>query len=300
MIVLRKFVLSIIVILFLVLALAGCNLPMMANEGSTGDDLAEIQVAQTMVAIQILEKSATAQADQPIDAGEMQPINALTATMTLTPSITSTATITMTPTITLTSTLDTPMVSVSHVTYCRTGPGTMYDLVGTLMEGEEAKIVARSEDGQYWVIKNPDAASECWLWGYYATAVGPTNSLPIYMPPPTPTPAFDWSGSWTSSVVLVGDPPGPGVIMSVNVNGKDLTASMDIGCGNVFSLVGTISDDYLSVSGTWTDVHLSSGNFELFAVGTNQFNGNRDFGVDMSAWCGWRGGAGAPSTCYRE
>ncbi len=264
----RKYIIPVFTLFLMILILSGCNLPMMVKESSSGDDLAEIQLAQTMLAVQVLEKSRTAQAEPPKDADAVQPENALPSTVTLTPTFTSTSTITLTPTITLTSTLDIPMVSVSHGTYCRTGPGTMYDLVGTLMEGEDAEIVARSEDGQYWVIKNPDASGECWLWGYYATAVGPTDSLPIYLPPPTPTPAFDWSGSWTSSVVLAGDPPGAGVIMSVNVNGKDFTASMDIGCGTVISLIGTIRDDYLAVSGTWSDTHLNGGNFELFAVGT--------------------------------
>ena len=125
MVISRRLRILILIMFLQSLVLAGCNLPKMAKEGSSGEDLAEIQVAQTMLAIQILEKSATAQAEQPIDADAIQPINALTSTMTLTPTITSTSTITLTPTITLTSTLNTPMVSISHGTYCRTGPGTI-------------------------------------------------------------------------------------------------------------------------------------------------------------------------------
>ena len=294
---LRVFVILSMILMSLVLE--GCNLPMMQEGGSSDDEILEIQIAQTMVAIQAMEMTETARVAPLIETDALAPLDTLTSTLTLSPTFTSTSTITLTPTITLTATLGKPMVSVRQNTNCRKGPGTVYDIVGALLVGEEAEIVARSEDGGYWIIQNPDGAGECWLWGYYATAVGPTDGLPTYMPPPTPTPAFDWAGSWTASIVASGDPPGPGRPMTITVDDKDFSASMDIGCGGIVNLVGTIADDYLSVSGTWLDTPYT-GSFKLFAVGTNQFQGSRVYGTDMHSWCGWRGGAGAPSPCYRE
>ena len=294
---LRVFVILSMILMSLVLE--GCNLPMMQEGGSSDYELLQIQVDQTMIAIQAFKMSETARVEPAIATDELTSLDTLIPTLTLTPRFTSTPTITLIPTITLTTTLDRPMVSVSQNTNCRIGPGTVYDIVGALLVGETAEIVARSEDGGYWIIQNPDGAGECWLWGYYATAVGPIEGLPTVMPPPTPTPAFYWAGSWTASIVHVGDPPGPGRPMTITVDDKNFSASMDLGCGGMVNLVGMIDDDCLSVSGTWSDTH-RTGSFVLFAFGTNQFQGRYVYGTDMYAWCGWRGGAGAPSPCYRE
>jgi hypothetical protein len=79
---------------------------------------------------------------------------------------------------------DRPMVSVSYKTNCRTGPGIGYTRVGGLLVGQQAEIVGVSEDGEYWVIKNPLRPGECWLWGRYATVSGDTSGLPRVTPPP--------------------------------------------------------------------------------------------------------------------
>jgi len=79
---------------------------------------------------------------------------------------------------------DRPMVSVSYKTNCRTGPGVRYTIVGGLLVGERAEVVGVSEDGAYWVIKNPNRPGECWLWGGFATVSGQTSGLPRLTPPP--------------------------------------------------------------------------------------------------------------------
>jgi len=84
-------------------------------------------------------------------------------------------------------------VVVSVDTNCRSGPGSDYELVGALVVGEQAKIIAQAEideEGasiQYWIIENPDKDGLCWLWGEYASVGGDTWSLPVITPPPTPT-----------------------------------------------------------------------------------------------------------------
>jgi hypothetical protein len=89
-----------------------------------------------------------------------------------------------------TSTPLVPLISVSVATNCRVGPGRAYDRVGALLVGEVAEVVGRDPTGNYWYIRNPDSGPQfCWLWGEYATLGGNISALPIFTPPPTPTPA---------------------------------------------------------------------------------------------------------------
>jgi hypothetical protein len=108
---------------------------------------------------------------------------------TSTPEISVTPTLTSSPTLTLTPVV--PMVSVSSLTNCRSGPGTAYDILGGLPVGQTAKVVGRSVNNDFWIIKLPsNLAISCWLWGQYATVTGNTSGLAIFDPPPTPTPLF--------------------------------------------------------------------------------------------------------------
>ncbi len=121
-----------------------------------------------------------------------------TATFTFTTEPpTVTATETQTPTQTLTATLEytptplIPLISVSTPTNCRNGPGKVYGMEGALLVGEYAEVYGRDPTNNYWYIRNPDSGPEyCWVWGKYATLIGPTLLLPIFTPPPTPTPTF--------------------------------------------------------------------------------------------------------------
>lgn len=109
---------------------------------------------------------------------------ALPTTTPLPPTAAATATFAYT------ATPSVPMVSVSVDTNCRTGPGKVYDYIGALLAGEKAEVVGKDAAETYWVIKNPDASGNCWLWGYYATVSGNTDNLQVYAAPPTPTPTF--------------------------------------------------------------------------------------------------------------
>ncbi len=114
-----------------------------------------------------------------------------TFTAIFTSTATETSTPTLIPTATRTSTPSQPMVSVSVATNCRVGPGKIYQLVGGLPAGQWVRVYARDPGGNYWFIRNPDRTSQfCWIWGEYATVIGPTGQLPVYTPPPTPTPTM--------------------------------------------------------------------------------------------------------------
>jgi len=107
------------------------------------------------------------------------------------PTITPSATLSPTPVFTSTSLV--PLISVSVPTNCRVGPGRAYTRVGGLAVGQVAEVVGRNAAGTYWYIRNPnDPNGFCWLWGEYATVTGNFAALPIFTPPPTPTPVPDF------------------------------------------------------------------------------------------------------------
>ncbi len=263
--------------LVLILGLSGCNLP-----GNTQD----IPIDDLVATYQKQTEDALG-SDSPLE-GETSEPSAETPQPSLTPSAT----------VTPTATQGKPTVSVSVDTNCRTGPGKVYDWIGGLLVGEKAEVVGRSTDGQYWVIKNPDQSGECWLWGNYATVTGSTTDLPRYTPPPTPTPAFGWEGNWTTYNTDTSDHLEETWPMSITVDGKVFKGIADVGGGEIITATGTVSDDYLSVSGSWVGPGGYSGTFEFFAAGVNQFHGNIDNGIEVYGWCGGRAGAGQPVPCY--
>jgi len=147
------------------IGLAACNFPLGASASGGAVDTA---VAMTL-------------------AAQASPTSGTTATLapqaTATPALTATSTLTPTPSV--------PMVSVSLATNCRSGPGTVYDLLGQLPVGQAAIVLGRDGTGQYWIINNPsNPGSTCWLWGQYATVSGNISTLPVIPVPPTPTPTI--------------------------------------------------------------------------------------------------------------
>jgi len=169
----------------LMLATAACN----SNVVSTPDpNSINTAVAQTIVAIQI----QSAVPGIPITGPEtVTPFPSVTASPTLSP------TVTLTPSPVFTATPTVPLISVSVPTNCRVGPGKAYQRVGALLVGEFAQIYGRDAAGNYWYIANPDVSGGfCWLWGEYATLAGNTIALPIFTPPPTPTPIPAFGASY--------------------------------------------------------------------------------------------------------
>jgi hypothetical protein len=119
------------------------------------------------------------------------------------PTLTPTATLSPTPVFTFTPLV--PQISVSVPTNCRVGPGRVYDRVGGLLVGETAEVVGRNSAGTYWYIRNPDRPSEfCWLWGEYASLAGNVSVLPVFTPPPTPTPVPNFEASYSGLDTCVG------------------------------------------------------------------------------------------------
>ena len=192
-----------------VAALLACNLPTARRATDS------TRVAATISRVQLETTTSDVGGAQ---AESVEPSQA-PATETLPPSIT--------PTVTQTSTPEIPRVTVSQNTNCRTGPGTVYDLVDVFMMGEEAEIVARSSVPEYVIIEVPDGSGRtCWLWMRYASTSGDYTMLPARTPPPTPTPAatptpvFNFSVSYAELETC-----GPNIVLFFrvfNTGGRDL------------------------------------------------------------------------------
>ena len=96
----------------------------------------------------------------------------LTQTPTETPTPTYTPTKTLTPTTTLTPTVSSmpplacsPQLTGLQDANCRVGPSTLYDVYGTLFQGQTVDILAVNEEGTWFMVEHPQSfRNPCWVW----------------------------------------------------------------------------------------------------------------------------------------
>ncbi len=111
-----------------------------------------------------------------------------TATPTLTPPPTATPTPAPTATPTPTATPEPPSLKVSaDILNIRSGPGTVYPVVGRLTKDTIVRLVGKSEDGKWWQIETKEGKG--WVFGDLGIAFGALERLAVVKAPPTPTPA---------------------------------------------------------------------------------------------------------------
>lgn len=84
-----------------------------------------------------------------------------------------------------TETLCFPNVVAPTPVNVRSGPGTVYDIVGGLDEGKSAKIAGKNADGTWWYIEFPGGHG--WVSGTVVNASCVPASLAVVAAPPTPT-----------------------------------------------------------------------------------------------------------------
>jgi murein DD-endopeptidase MepM/ murein hydrolase activator NlpD len=117
-----------------------------------------------------------------------------TSTETGTPTPTPTVTDTPTPTPTSTTACATTLTVLQN-TFCRTGPGTIYDVVTGYTPGTELELAYQnsSEQFKWWRIKIPDSVSYCYVSDVSVEILGDTSAacVPETPDPPTPTPTPD-------------------------------------------------------------------------------------------------------------
>ncbi|MBU0510085.1 MAG: hypothetical protein KJ638_00080 [Chloroflexi bacterium] len=112
-----------------------------------------------------------------------------TSTPTLPPSATPTPPPTKTPTSTPspTATEEPAALTMDQNAICRSGPGTVYDVVTYLVEGAQADVEGRIEDDSWWLIQPPEAEAACWVSAEIVSVRGDLEGLPVLTPPPLPT-----------------------------------------------------------------------------------------------------------------
>jgi RNA polymerase sigma-70 factor (ECF subfamily) len=111
-----------------------------------------------------------------------------TPSVTPTPTPTATVTPTSTATPTPTPTLGPPMVMALKNSNCRFGPGSVYDVIGFLLDGQTAPIEGRNAEWTWWWIMRQDGPGHCWVWDPLVEVSGDTSGVPVIPAPPTPTP----------------------------------------------------------------------------------------------------------------
>jgi len=208
----------------LVSAILACNLPTAAAPPVPADPGAAQTAAAQTVAAAVNQTLVVIPSVVPPTL-PLSPLPPATESSTPSPTLSPTPEFTSTPTI--------PLVSVSVDTNCRSGPGQVYDYLGSLYVGQTAEVYGKDPSGNYWYIRNSAAPGGfCWLWGQYATIVGSAALLPVYTPPPTPTPmpSFELSPAGLDSCVgwwveLKLKNTGSFAFLSYSISIKDLNTS---------------------------------------------------------------------------
>ncbi|MDD2922062.1 MAG: SH3 domain-containing protein, partial [Anaerolineales bacterium] len=153
----KRNLISIIVICVIIIS---CNLP--SGVQAPPAEIAPTTMPNTEAALQY----STVPTDTP------------TATETTTPSPTDTPT--------PTATTCEPNVIAPTPVNVRSGPGTVYEIIGALVAGGSAKIAGKNSEGTWWYIEFPGGHG--WVGGTVVTASCVPATLAIIAAPPTPVP----------------------------------------------------------------------------------------------------------------
>ena len=257
----------------------------------------ETGIAQTLQISQLQTQAAGGEIDtadipdEPADNGDASVPEEATPLPSNTPENTSTPT------------QDIPMVSVSQNTNCRTGPAVYYGFVTTLNASINVEVVgvpADPSETEYVIVKNPGGSGTCWLWTRYADKTDfsaydlqqfntPATPTPTF----TPTPSFDWSGTWSMWIFVQQGAYSATFNASGNNVNSVFTTSADV------TLSGTISGSQQVLSGTWTTAGPANGSFQfqIKSGNLNQFVGSYVESGITYPWCGAKNGASQPSPC---
>ena len=206
-----------------------------ASTFEANDSVVATSVASTLEANGITATSLALTLEAKAPETQPQSTDIPTSTPTGTPTSVASPTASLTPmptdTVAATSSVPVPIISVSVETNCRTGPGKVYDRVGYLKVGENAEVVGKKTSYNYWIIKNPDANGDCWLWGEYATVLGDTSNLEEYTLPSALPSAPPSTASPTPTVTTISSPP----MISVSVGTNCRT-----GPGKTYAYIGEL------------------------------------------------------------
>lgn len=92
---------------------------------------------------------------------------------------------TSSPTPTYTSTPSVPTLVLIQNANCRRGPSQVYDVLTSLLAGQESPIVGKNENETWWLVQIP-GGGKCWISKVTGNAQGNTGIVPVVQAPPTP------------------------------------------------------------------------------------------------------------------
>ena len=117
-----------------------------------------------------------------------------TPTPTFTGIVPAAGTATLTPTQTPTPTpvaaeACIPTVTTNTNANVRSGPGQVYNIIGSIPQGGTAKVLGKNSDGTWWYIEFAGGeGGHAWIAGSVTNATCIPDTLPIIAAPPTPIP----------------------------------------------------------------------------------------------------------------
>jgi len=270
----------------MILSVLACNLgPLAVDPNAASTAVAETVAAGQTSTAAVLSAAAT------LAASAIPPTPAATDTPEFTPTPSETATPETTATPDATATPSIPMASLTQNTNCRGGPLAVYDLIRTFLTGEVAQITGKDAAGDYWYVTDPgQPGKDCWLWGRYVTVSGDTSKVPVFTPPPTPTPAYVWTADWS---VWVNGVSGS---TSLTQSGGSVTGKLIMGQSS-YDISGSTSEGGRTLSGNASPTDPQVTFVFRMTSSMDQFSGHYGSGGPTYPWCGARNGAGQPSPC---
>ncbi|MFN2275773.1 MAG: hypothetical protein ACK2TX_13115 [Anaerolineales bacterium] len=161
-----------VIFISLALLLAGCDMPERANPPT-----------RTPTPTYKPPAGPDESAEQPQPVNPAQPEEGISPTDTPVPPTPS-------PTPTLTEEPVDFIVTAEGNSNCRTGPGTVFDQYGFLLDGETATAQARLADSTWLVVQLVDKPAPCWIAESLLAYSFDAALLPVMASPPTPTPAL--------------------------------------------------------------------------------------------------------------
>lgn len=181
--------------------------------------------------------------------------------------------------ITATSEPRPPQVTARTNANCRSGPGTVYEVLTSLVAGQNAPIEGRNQDSSWWLINPSIGGQTCWISASTVDINGDTNQIvTVPAPPlpstPTPTPTPTPTFTLTASPTPDNTPP---TISSVDVSPTDILTDGN-GCASyarTTTVTAVVSDasGISSVVAYWNIGGVESGQVSLQA-GTSTYSAN--------------------------
>ncbi len=184
--------------------LTSCNMPMGQAPGTQplANDPVSFDANAMATAVEL-----TAAARVTEIAGSVVPA---TTTVTNTPIVTTTPTITLTSAPVVSGPCS-PTVTATVIANVRSGPGTDYDIVGSLSLGQTATIVGRNDAYTWWYIDYPGVAgNRAWIAGSVVTSACVPSVVQVVAAPPLP--------ATPTEVVAVSDGNGNDLVIVPNSN----------------------------------------------------------------------------------